>query len=76
MALVSSSCSLKLQKAHPGIIPSPDTYPPDFYINNPHRKIKANGGVLVTGEKDAEICLIDHLKETPREGKLFVPSRT
>ncbi|PWW78025.1 hypothetical protein C7212DRAFT_362429 [Tuber magnatum] len=33
--------------------------------------IQANGGVVVTSEKDAEIRLVDHLKETPQNDKLY-----
>ncbi|CUS11565.1 unnamed protein product [Tuber aestivum] len=34
--------------------------------------IHANGGVVVTSEKDAEICLVDHLKkEMPQNEKLY-----
>lgn len=76
MALATSSRPLKLQKAHPGMNPiSQRTFALDFILTSSHCKIKANGGVLVASEKDAEICLVDHLKETPQEGKLLVPSR-
>ncbi|RPA96820.1 hypothetical protein L873DRAFT_1791408 [Choiromyces venosus 120613-1] len=39
--------------------------------SNYKKLIQANGGVLVTKEKDAEICLVDHLRETPQNDKLY-----
>ncbi|KAG0644762.1 hypothetical protein HOY80DRAFT_938391 [Tuber brumale] len=39
--------------------------------SNYKKLIQANGGVLVTSEKDAEICLVDHMRETPQNGKLY-----
>ncbi|CAZ80656.1 unnamed protein product [Tuber melanosporum] len=38
---------------------------------NYKKLIQTNGGVLVDSEKDAEICLVDHLKVTPQNDKLY-----